>query len=190
MVFDGELVGKYVTLRSATIEDAEFALSLRQDEEITKFIPYLDITLEQQINWIKKQREKDGDYFFVVWNRKNERVGTNSVYDIKDGKGETGRLAMKDCSALESLENQFLLSLFAFEVLGMEENHSYTYADNQRALRFGSFFGYKFQEETFHEQDRKFHKCSLSREDFLSNKENLCKLIYRTAEKPFFIRRN
>ncbi|MBQ3442759.1 MAG: GNAT family N-acetyltransferase [Selenomonadaceae bacterium] len=190
MVFEGEIVGRYVTLRSATIEDAEFTLAIRQDKKITQYIPYLDITLEQQIAWIKKQRETEGDYFFVVWNKKNERIGTNSIYDIKNSTGETGRLTMKNCSALESLENQFLLSSFAFEILKLEETHSYTYEDNSRALRFSDFFGYTIQSEKFDKQDKKVYKSSLNSENFLSSQEKLCKLIYRSTKNFFSIRNN
>ena len=189
MVFDGEIVGKYVTLRSATVDDAEFTLSIRQDKELTRYLPYLDITLEQQIAWIKKQRETKGDYFFVVLNKDQKRIGTNSVYDIKDGKGETGRLAMRDCSALESLENQFLLSSFSFRTLGLKETYAYTRKENKRALNFSEFFGYKVREEISRNHGEKFYKSLLSNEAFSFNEERLCKLLYRSSENFFSIRK-
>ena len=61
-VFEGDLV----RIRSVTLDDAEFTLKIRQNKELTKYIPYLDITLEQQKAWIEKQIKTDGDYFFIV----------------------------------------------------------------------------------------------------------------------------
>ena len=69
MVYNGILEGKYVNLRSVEEKDAEFTLSLRQDPILTKYLPKLDITLEQQINWIRKQRVKEGDFYFLVENK-------------------------------------------------------------------------------------------------------------------------
>lgn len=60
--FEGDLV----RIRSVTLDDAEFTLKIRQNKELTKYIPYLDITLEQQKAWIEKQIKTDGDYFFIV----------------------------------------------------------------------------------------------------------------------------
>ncbi len=84
------LVGRYVELRSAKVEDAEFALNIRHTPKAMKFMPPLDITLEQQKSWIEKQRITEGDYFFIVFNKNNERIGVISVYDIHDKQGEIG----------------------------------------------------------------------------------------------------
>ena len=44
-----DIIGKYVMLSSATEEDAPFALAIRQDPNMTKFLPRLNISVEQQI---------------------------------------------------------------------------------------------------------------------------------------------
>ena len=74
MFIEETIKGKYVTLKSANIEDAEFSLELRQNPALTKYLPKLDVTIEQQKNWILDQRNKNDDYFFVVINNKNERI--------------------------------------------------------------------------------------------------------------------
>ena len=40
--------GRYVDLRSATIEDAEFTLAIRQAPEFSKWLPRIDNTIDQQ----------------------------------------------------------------------------------------------------------------------------------------------
>lgn len=69
MIYEKMMQGQFVYLKSATSDDAEFTLALRQNPALTKYLPKLDITLEQQKNWINIQREKAGDYFFVVRNK-------------------------------------------------------------------------------------------------------------------------
>ena len=113
MVYNGILEGKYVNLRSVEEKDAEFTLSLRQDPILTKYLPKLDITLEQQINWIRKQRVKEGDFYFLVEKKDGERIGVLGVYDVEGNHAETGRIAIVG-TAFESIEAQLLSFVFSF----------------------------------------------------------------------------
>lgn len=140
MLYNGTLEGRYVELRSVTEADAEFTLKLRQKPEVIKFIPALKNTLEQQKVWITSQQQKKGDYFFVIWNKKGERIGTISLYNIKGNTCEGGRLVVQG-NAFESIEAQLLSFKFAFEELRLSEVVSYIYADNERAIRFNKQFG-------------------------------------------------
>ena len=74
--------GQFINLRIAEESDAEFTLSARQNKDKTKYIPMLDITLDQQKAWIRKQIESDDCYFFVVERKDGERIGTFSLYNI------------------------------------------------------------------------------------------------------------
>ena len=140
MVYDKVIEGKYVNLRSVDTEYAAFTLSLRQDPELTKYLPKLDITVDQQRNWITKQREKEGDYFFVIMDKGNNRIGVIGIYDIKNGQGETGRIAIKG-NSFQSIEAQLLSFDFAFDELGLEKTVNYVYSDNVHATRFSQLFG-------------------------------------------------
>lgn len=176
MVFNGEIVGKYVTLRSATVDDAEFTLALRQDKRITRYMPYLDITLEQQIAWIKKQRETEGDYFFVVWNRNNERVGTIGVYDIKGYYAEKGRHAMQG-TPFESIESIFLLLRFAYEILRLKDIYAYTLMKNKSSLRLSKYLGSVFGEKIIDFKGHPAYKVEFSREAFEKNTDKVLELL-------------
>ena len=103
MFYDELLEGRYVDLRSVDENDAEFTLKIRQDPEFTKFLPKIENTLEQQKNWIRYQRNKEGDYFFVVQNKAGERIGTIGLFDVTDVQCEGGRVAVGG-SALAILE--------------------------------------------------------------------------------------
>lgn len=140
MIYEKTIEGKYVNLKSASIDDAEFTRQIRQDPMFSKFIPQIKNSIEQQKNWIIQQRKKEGDYFFVVWDKESNRLGTISIYDVKDNHAEAGRLVMLG-NAFQNIEAQFLSFRFAFDVLGLDYLISYIYEDNERALRFSEQFG-------------------------------------------------
>ncbi len=151
------LVGRYVELRSAKVEDAEFALNIRHTPKAMKFMPPLDITLEQQKSWIEKQRITEGDYFFIVFNKNNERVGVLSVYDIQlNGNGGTisgvpfiinkacksltaANTAAGDyCMAYGNLSNYQLVEFSPMEV---KSSGDYKFREGMTAYRGVCFFG-------------------------------------------------
>ena len=52
MIASHILEGKYVNLRPVEEEDSEFILSIRNDSSISKYLPKLNITVDQQKSWI------------------------------------------------------------------------------------------------------------------------------------------
>lgn len=179
MVYDGVLEGKYVDLRSCTEEDAEFTREIRKDPEIVKFLPAIDNTLEQQKTWIRHQREKEGDYFFVVWDKEGNRLGTISIYDVNGKHAESGRLAIKSKNPFQALEAQILSFRFAFGELGLECIDGFIFADNDRAIRFNQQFGGRHYPPTVDEQGRKIIKIENWREDFEVVDKKLSSILYR-----------
>ena len=143
-----DIHGKYVTLSSATEEDAQFALAMRQDPDMTKYLPRLDISVEQQIAWIKRQREMEGDYFFIARNKEGKRVGVLGLYDFHGDTSGIGRIAMK--GGFYANREAFLLTMrFAFKTLGLKKLADWVYAENARAIKFFNFFGAHMQEPQF-----------------------------------------
>lgn len=152
MVYDKVLEGKYVNLRSVNIEDAEYTLSLRKDPMLTKYLPKLDITLEQQKKWIEKQRGKLGDYFFLIQDKGGSNIGVIGVYDVQEYQCETGRIAVKNGNSIQTLEAQLLSFDFAFDILNMSKTVNFVYEDNVHAIRLSQMFGAevtnRFKDET------------------------------------------
>ena len=74
--------------------DAQFILDLRTKEK-AKYLSKTDNNLDNQINWIKnyKNREKDGkEFYFVIENKENEKIGLVRAYNIKDNSATSGSL--------------------------------------------------------------------------------------------------
>ena len=178
MIYDGILEGKYVNLRSVEEQDAEFTLSLRQDPNLTKYLPKLNITLEQQLAWIRKQRQQEGDYFFVVENKKGVKIGVIGVYNVDGDCAETGRIAMIG-NAFESIEAQLLSFDFAFDHLNLEKTVNYVMAENVHALRFSQLFGSQ-SSEPFEDTDGNMRIDGvITKASYLQSKSKIIKMLYR-----------
>lgn len=178
MVYNDIIEGRYVNLRSVEEGDAEFTLSLRQDPNLTQYLPKLDITLEQQISWIRKQRNQEGDYYFVVENKKGEKIGVIGVYDVNGDCAETGRIAMIG-NAFESIEAQLLSFDFAFDILKLEKTVNYVMADNIHALRFSQMFGSQ-SSEPFEDSDGNMRIDGvITKASYLKSKDKIIKMLYR-----------
>lgn len=178
MVYNDVLEGKYVNLRSVEEKDAAFTLSLRQDPILTKYLPKLDITIEQQISWIRKQRNQEGDYYFVVENKKGEKIGVIGVYDVNGDCAETGRIAMIG-NAFESIEAQLLSFDFAFDILKLEKTVNYVMADNIHALRFSQMFGSQSSEPFEDSNGNMRIDGVITKGSYLKSKDKIIKMLYR-----------
>lgn len=174
-----KIEGRYINLLPATVEDAVFTRNIRMDSRFSKYFPKMENTVEDQINWIKKQREKTGDYFFVVWDKKGNRIGTIGLYDYDGETCEAGRLAI-DGNAFQSIEAQILSFEYAFNILCVKRTISYIFEDNERALRFSKSFGGTFEKDYVHSNpSRRMLKKTTTKEQFCDASKKLKRMIYR-----------
>ncbi len=172
------IYGKFVDLKCVTEDDAEFTLELRQDPEFAKFLPRIDNTLEEQIDWIKKQREEKGDYFFCVWSKDGRRLGTVGLVDVFDEVPQGGRLALKG-NAFENIESYMLTLQYAFYELKVKSIWGFVYLENERAARFNAQFGAVFKEPSQLENGRWIKELIQSRDDFEISMKKLTRMLYR-----------
>ncbi|MCT7537426.1 GNAT family N-acetyltransferase [Aliarcobacter butzleri] len=136
--------GKHVILRFVEEFDAQFILDLRTKEK-AKYLSKTDNNLDNQINWIKnyKNREKDGkEFYFVIENKKNERIGLVRAYKIEDNSATSGSWIMLDGVKTEAtLEGVLLLYEFILEYLGKEKIFFDVRKDNKKVWRFHKSYG-------------------------------------------------
>lgn len=129
MFYDGLIEGRYVDLRSVEEGDAEFTLEIRQDPEFTRFLPRIENTLEQQKNWIQHQRNKEGDYFFVVQNKAGERIGTIGLFDVTDIQCEGGTSGYSRKSIGKYRSSIFIFSICISEASFARGHQLYLYGE-------------------------------------------------------------
>ena len=140
MVYDKIIEGKFVKLRSITPEDAEFSYYLRNDPRFVNIMGQPAKTIEDQRKFIEWQMKQPGDYYFVVLNKKDERIGLIGIYNIKDGIGEAGR-EINIGAPNETIESQLLLTDFCINVLHLKKRTCVIYNYNKKQLNLLKKFG-------------------------------------------------
>lgn len=142
MAVTSPLIGKHVSLICANEDDAEFTLALRNDPDLTRYIPKVTNTLEQQRSWIKNQRDKNDDMFFVMQNSKGKKVGTLSFYNIDKGnrRCELGRYVSYG-NALENVEAIVLLLDYLFSKNQIESIILNIDKENKKVISLWEKFG-------------------------------------------------
>lgn len=133
--------GKYIFLRSVKEEDAEFIVKLRTDDKMNSFVHKVDNDVKKEKSWIRNQRERERDYFFSFFRKKDEQIlGNISIYNVKDGAGELGRW-MSYGNAIENLESAMLAHDFAFNFLQISSVYTKTMSENKKVVNFWKRFG-------------------------------------------------
>ncbi len=136
--------GKYTRLRLVEESDAQFILDLRTDKK-AKYLSQTDNNLENQIKWIRnyKEREKENkEFYFVIENKENGKIGLVRAYNIEDDSATSGSWIMIDNSPIENvLESNLLIYEFIFEKLNKEKLFFDVRKDNKKVWRFHKSYG-------------------------------------------------
>lgn len=175
MVYEGILEGKFVNLRSVTKEDAEFILEIRNNPEISKFLPPLNVTIDQQQEWINKQRNDNDSYYFIIENRTKKEIGTLSVYNIEENHAEMGRF----CSfgnPVQNTEAVLMLNDFIFQKLGLDYLDIWVYKDNKSVLALNQGLGCDWEQEDKDEKGIPFLYGTLKKEKFEIESQRIRKI--------------
>ena len=183
MVYDGIIEGLTVRLRSIEESDAEVTYKMRTDPVKTRFVHRNNGTVEDQRNYIKRQRMLPGDYLFMVENLKGEPIGMKGVYDYDTVKKtvETGRFIGYG-SQVENIEALKLSFDFAFDILGVDKIIMAALENNNMMLGIQRRFGVEFTHRESMEgiaQDNLYSE--LTKEAYAVSKAKVQKLIERFA---------
>lgn len=129
MVYPDILTGRFVDLRSINLDDTEFSYNIRADKRNRDTVGQLAPSLESQRNFIKWQMQEPNDYYFVVMNKKGERIGLIGIYDIRGSIGEMGR-EVNFGEPAEIIEAELLISKFCVEFLHLNRICYVIYSNN------------------------------------------------------------
>lgn len=182
MVYEGFIEGFGIRLRSVEESDADFTFKIRQDKERTKYIHAVKGTVEDQKNWIKKQRARKGDYFFLVEDMEGNPLGTVGYYDIEGVNGEMGRMVLngtfsQNCDAILQLRR------FAFDIIGADYVRCTTSKGNKTVFaqlkRLGAEIVGTYVEEIDGLEMTIFR---VTKDAYLKNKDKYIKLVKKSYE--------
>ena len=176
MYLDYKLEGRYVTLRSVEESDAEFILSVRNDPRISKYLPPLNVTVEQQRQWISKQRADKDSFYFLMESPMGEALGSISVYDISDGTAETGRFCSFGDPA-SNIESCIILNDFCFDVIGIKTIHIWVYENNKPVISLNQSFGYEWIENKMDPKGEPYKVGILTKDNWQAKREKIVKRL-------------
>ena len=74
--------GKNINLRDITVDDAEFVLALRTDENKSRFLHKTAPDLQKQIDYIRSYKNRTDQWYFIITDKSGLRLGTVRIYDI------------------------------------------------------------------------------------------------------------
>jgi RimJ/RimL family protein N-acetyltransferase len=144
MVSENILRGKNISLRSVEVSDAEFILPLRLDPTINEHLNKVSPDIELQREWIRNQRERANDYYFIILDKENNPIGTVGLYDInrENGTFNWGRwIVIKKAPLYAAIETTLLIYRFGFEVLELEKAVSEVRTRNVNVVNFHLSYG-------------------------------------------------
>lgn len=146
MVYAQGIKGKTMFLRPAEVSDAEFIVKIRNDERLAKYLHPVSASVKAQEQWILKQRERAGDYYFIICSLDGEPLGAVRLSGIAENSGEVGSLISYGNPA-QNMEAEMRITDFAFAEAGLEFLHGYTLTANKPVISYHKKFGYVYEEE-------------------------------------------
>lgn len=133
MIYSDIINGRFIDLKSISVDDAEFSYNIRADKRNRDTVGVLAENVEAQRRYIEWQQSQPNDYYFVVLNKKGERIGLVGIYDIQGTIGEYGR-EVNVGEPTEVMEVGLLMGKFCKEQLGLKKISFVIYANNTRHL--------------------------------------------------------
>lgn len=135
------VIGKTLTLRNVTVEDAGFILSLRTDKIRSRYLSATSPDISAQQAWLESyERATDQAYFIIEY--QDEPIGTIRLYDARENSFCWGSWILKDGRPSHAaLESALMVYAYAIDHLGFERAHFTVHKDNQRVCEFHERFG-------------------------------------------------
>ncbi len=183
MVYEGIIEGLTVRLRSVEESDAEVTFQMRSDPTKNQYIHGATGTVEDQRNFILRQREKPGDYLFLVEDKEGKAIGMKGLYDYDPEKNdlESGRF-MGFGSQVQNIEALMLSLDFAFDILQVSSVRMSALETNTGMLGIQKKFGVEETGAVFNEDFgcRSIYSL-LTKEMYQATRPNIQKLLQRFA---------
>jgi RimJ/RimL family protein N-acetyltransferase len=163
--------GKNINLRDVEIDDADFLLKLRTDEKKSRFLNKTENDLQKQIEYIKKYKAAEDEYYFIIEAKGKQKLGCFRIYDIYGDSFCIGSwIIADDAPEMTAIESIILIYEFGFSKLGYGHCHFDVRKENRSVQRLHEMYGarktgeteldylYGFDKVSFIEMKRKFQK--------------------------------
>lgn len=162
-------------VRLVNESDAEFILSLRTNQELSRYLHPTENDVEKQREWIRayKQRERAGEEYYFIYDVDGEPLGVNRIYSVR-GKVCTGGswICRPQSDYVESIATLLFIRDLMFETLGFEKELFDVRKENRNVLRTHKMMGATITGES----DIDFF-FELEKEKYLNNRGRIISLL-------------
>lgn len=184
MVFDQIIHGKTILLRAVDVSDAEFIVQIR-NSNMAKYLHAVTPAADAQAEWIKQQRQRKGDYYFIICDLKGNQIGTVGLSGIEGGCGETSRFISYG-SPLQNTEANILITDFAFDTIGLNRIEGYVAVQNTGVISLQKKFGYIFEDQVKQKDGINVRFARLDKADYWKKRKKIIKILDTTLYKTTF----
>ncbi len=141
-------MGRTLTFRDASTEDAAFILSLRTDEIKARYLSAVSADLCAQQEWLEGYAaSQDQAYFIIVY--QDEPIGTVRLYDAQQDSFCWGSWILADGRPSHAaMESALMVYSYAIDDLGFQAAHFDVRKGNERVWKFHERFGAQRTAET------------------------------------------
>lgn len=142
---------KNVHLRLVEPTDALFIFNLRSDQNKNTHLSTSAPTVEEQEAWLiqYKNREQQGlEYYYIISNSRNEKLGVVRLYDFKDNSFCWGSwIISSNAPNYAAIESALTIYYIAFHYLGFSKSHFDVRRKNTKVIKFHQRLGAKIISE-------------------------------------------
>jgi hypothetical protein len=154
----GIVIEKYgIILRTVQEDDAEYIVSLRTSERLSRYISLTSSDVEKQRAWIRDymEREKNGlEYYFLCVDRNENRFGTYRIYNIQPGSFVCGSWIFNESAPNDfAIKTEILAKEFAFE----KTNAAFFYGENRKENKKVNRYNLAYQPELIGSDDLNYY---------------------------------
>lgn len=130
-----------MSFRDATIDDAEFILSLRTDIDKSRYLNAVSGELSEQLAWLESYALVDDQAYFII-EYQQQSIGTLRLYDPQgDSFGWGSWILNNGRPSHAAIESALMVYAYAIDVLGFNSAHFEVRKGNERVWKFHERFG-------------------------------------------------
>ena len=138
---------KDIILTLANIDDAEFILSLRKNEQLNNYVSKTSASLKDQQYWLENYKKRESirtEFYFIIRDLEMKPLGTVRVYDLQGGSFCWGSwIVSPDAPRKTAIESALAVYEFAFYTLGFKQAHFDVRNENKKVIKFHNQMGSK-----------------------------------------------
>lgn len=135
------VTGHRLQFRDASVEDAEFILSLRLDPAKNQHLSATSPDREAQEQWLRRYAQDEEQVYFIIEDRAGKRVGTVRLYDRRGPSFCWGSWILSDQAPQSSaVESTLMVYSFALE-LGFTRSHFDVRKANEKVWHYHERLG-------------------------------------------------